>query len=215
MLALAHYYRLHFLVVTDFPNIPRPPSSIETVDAAVAEYIPLPTRSVGSLVAATPSESNLALTIKSSPLHQTSLLAFVAPSTMDAPSGVKFCDVKVNSYGNVGLANLAESTGGGLPLLPSNIALGTLFGRFGLAVTYIAALGPIVSSSDCPDCRVAVPRIYIFSSGSDAETTVDIPVISNVEAAATTARREGIGTGTAHAVLSVLGVEHVSWAEFN
>ena len=163
-----------YFLVTALPNIPLPCSSIDTFESSFAVYIPLPTRSVGSLVAATPSESNLALMIKSSPLHQTSSLS----ATTDAPSGVSHCDDKSKSNGNVGLANRADNTGGALPLLPSNTALGTLSGLFGLAVTYKAAFD-LISSMDIPDCNVAVPLTYILLSCNANAVGVDIDVDIN------------------------------------
>ncbi len=69
----------HFLTVTDLPNIPRPRSSMRTTGTSRTpsldddddfEHTPLPTRSVGSLVDAFPSVSSLALTMRSSFVHQ-------------------------------------------------------------------------------------------------------------------------------------------------
>ena len=159
-----HFSFIYFFAVTDFPNIPLPCSSTITVPSLFATYIPRPTKSVGSRVAATPSVSSLAETIKSSLSHQTSSVFAVdaSPSLVIdvAPSGVKLSDVNVKSNGNDEMfANLADNTGGGLPLLPSNIARGTLSGLLGRAVTYSAALFDlsIASSMDAPDCNVAVP----------------------------------------------------------
>jgi hypothetical protein len=116
------------------------------------------------------------------------------PSTFEAPSGVKFSDVNINSNGNDGFANLADNTGGGFPRLPSNIALGTLSGLLGLAVTYSAEFGPIVSSIDSPDFRLTNPLTYVLSSGVDAEVTAgDSRVVAiDEEMEITAARREGI-----------------------
>ena len=165
--------------MTDFPNIPLPCSSTITVSSLFATYIPRPTKSVGSRVAATPSVSSLADTIKSSLPHQISFVFVVdaSPSiAIDvAPSGVKLSDVNVKSNGNDMFANLADNTGGGLPLLPSNIARGTLSGLLGRAVTYSAALFElsIASSMDAPDCNVALPLTYTLSVDADAVTGDD------------------------------------------
>ena len=108
---------------------------------------------------------------------------------------MKFSDVNINSNGNDGFANLADNTGGGLPLLPSNIALGTLSGLLGLAVTYSAEFGPIVSSIDRPDLRLTIPLTYDLSSDVDAEVTVGdsrVVTIDEEMMEATAVRREGI-----------------------
>ena len=194
---------LHFLPVTDFPNIPRPRNSIETtvagaaaaaeaaaVEAGVAaggRKIPLPTRSVGSLVDATPSVSSLALTTRSSPAHHTPsrpystavavvvvvvVVVVVIIADAAAPSGVISRDVSSKSNGKPGFGYLADRTGGGLPRLPSSTAAGTLSGLLGLAVTYSAAPLSLfavlpaarTSSNRSGDCSVARPRTYTFPS---------------------------------------------------
>ena len=189
---------LHFLPVTDFPNIPRPRNSIETTvaGAAAAEAaaveggvaaggwkIPLPTRSVGSLVDATPSVSSLALTTRSSPAHHTPrpystavavvvVVVVVVIADAAAPSGVISRDVSSKSNGKSGFGYLADRTGGGLPRLPSSTAAGTLSGLLGLAVTYSAAPLSLfavlpaarTSSNRSGDCSVARPRTYTFPS---------------------------------------------------
>lgn len=87
-----------------------------------------------------------------------------------------------------------------MPRLPSNIARGTLSGLFGRAVTYSAAFGPISCSTlmeDRDGCRVAFPVTYTLSSegaSADAGRIDGGMAMSNVDAAASTARREGIDT---------------------
>ncbi len=84
-------------------------------------------------MAATPSLSHRALTIKSSLFHQNGGVVVVdvdVPSSeKEAPSGVKSRGaVKAKSRGKVGFGNRAANTGGALPRVPLKMAVGTLSG---------------------------------------------------------------------------------------
>ena len=126
--------------------------------------MPLPTRSVASLVDAFPSVSSLALTMRSSSAHHNTTSSRSRPMPPpsaatddieddddDAPSYVRSPRFNAKSNGKIGLAYRADNTGGGLPLLPSNIAPGTLSGTLGRAVTYSAYDAPPLSPSPDDD----------------------------------------------------------------
>eukprot|EP00613_Pedinella_sp_CCMP2098_P006565 CAMPEP_0171593564 /NCGR_PEP_ID=MMETSP0990-20121206/188_1 /TAXON_ID=483369 /ORGANISM="non described non described, Strain CCMP2098" /LENGTH=104 /DNA_ID=CAMNT_0012154125 /DNA_START=395 /DNA_END=709 /DNA_ORIENTATION=- len=100
-----------------------------------------PTKSSGSRVAATPSESSLADTIRLSPAHhRPAPLSALGGDDCSRPSGVRFASVTSISYGKVDVVNplfsgkRAERTGGALPRVPERIAAGTLSGLSGRAV---------------------------------------------------------------------------------
>jgi hypothetical protein len=120
--------------VAYFPNAPRSVNCTCTFSSPFF-HMALPTRSSGDRVAATPSLSHLALTIKSSCFHQrrSSLLANSRDSCRcGAPSTVKSRGLDSDqSRGKLGFSILAAKTGGGFPLDPFKIAAGTLSGLSG------------------------------------------------------------------------------------
>jgi len=129
--------------VKNFPAGPLPWSSILTAGLSWCETVDKterPTKSFGPLVAASPSSSHLAETINFFP---TSLLPLeLSPPhhhSIESDPNSESDFFAINSTGNfVTFSILIAKTAGGLPLVPSRIALGTLSGTSGRAVTYSA-----------------------------------------------------------------------------